>query len=60
MSLSESQFQQISFINAISTINGVKHVDYCTDKIINTILEKIEKKKKNLTIKPQHVIFLLL
>ena len=55
MSLSESQFQQVSFVNAISTTKGGKHVDYCTDKIVKAIMEKIEKKEKNLTIKPQHV-----
>ena len=55
MSLSESQFQQVSFVNAISTIKGGKHVDYCTDKIVKAIMEKIEKKQKNLNIKPQHV-----
>ena len=55
MSLSESQFQQVSFVNAISTSKGGKHVDYVTDKIVKAILEKIAKKEKNLTIKPQHV-----
>ena len=55
MSLSESQFQQVSYVNAISTSKGGKHVDYVTDKIVKAILEKIEKKEKNLSIKPQHV-----
>jgi len=55
MSLSESQFQQVSFVNAISTTKGGKHVDYCTEKIIKVIMEKIAKKDKNLNIKPQHI-----
>ena len=55
MSLSESQFQQVSFVNAISTSKGGKHVDYVTEKIVKAILEKIEKKEKKLSIKPQHV-----
>ena len=55
MSLSESQFQQVSFVNAINTSKGGKHVDYVTDKIVKAILEKIEKKDKKLNIKPQHV-----
>ena len=55
MSLSESQFQQVSFVNAISTTKGGKHVDYCVDKIIKVIMEKIAKKDKNLNIKPQHI-----
>jgi DNA topoisomerase-2 len=44
MSLSESQFQQVSFVNAISTTKGGKHVDYCVEKIIKVIMEKIAKK----------------
>jgi len=55
MSLSESQFQQVSFVNAISTTKGGKHVDYCVEKIIKVIQEKISKKEKNLNIKPQHI-----
>ncbi len=55
MSLSESQFQQVSFVNAISTTKGGKHVDYCVEKIIKVIMEKIAKKDKNLNIKPQHI-----
>jgi DNA topoisomerase-2 len=55
MSLSESQFQQVSFVNAISTTKGGKHVDYVTHKIIKVIMEKIAKKDKNLNIKPQHI-----
>ena len=55
MSLSESQFQQVSFVNAISTTKGGKHVDYCVEKIIKVIQEKIVKKDKNLNIKPQHI-----
>ena len=55
MSLSESQFQQVSFVNAISTTKGGKHVDYCVEKIIKVIMEKIAKKNKNLNIKPQHI-----
>ena len=55
MSLSESQFQQVSFVNAISTTKGGKHVDYCVEKIIKVIMEKIAKRNKNLNIKPQHI-----
>ena len=55
MSLSESQFQQVSYVNSISTSKGGTHVNYCTDKIVKVLLEKIAKKEKNLVIKPQHV-----
>ena len=55
MSLSESQFQQVSFVNGISTSKGGTHVIYATDKITNRILENINKKNKDLVIRPQHV-----
>ena len=55
MSLSESQFQQVSFVNSISTSKGGTHVNYVTDKIVQKILEVIQKKNKTLNIKPQHV-----
>ena len=46
MSLSESQFQQVSFVNAISTTKGGKHVDYCVEKIIKVIMEKNRQKRQ--------------
>ena len=55
MSLSESQFQQVSFVNSISTYKGGTHVNYVTDKIVKAILDKLEKKNKQFSIKPQHV-----
>ena len=55
MSLSESQFQQVSFVNSICTTKGGTHVNYACDKIINRILECINKKNKDLIIRPQHV-----
>ena len=51
MSLSESQFQQVSFVNSISTTKGGTHVNYACDKIINRILECINKKNKDLVIR---------
>ena len=46
MSLSESQFQQVSFVNSISTIKGGTHVNYACDKIINRTLNVLIKKIK--------------
>jgi DNA topoisomerase-2 len=54
-SLSESQFQQVSFVNSINTTKGGTHVTYVCDKIITKILEILQKKNKDLTIRPQHV-----
>ena len=46
MTLSESKFQQVSFVNSICTNKGGTHVNYACDKIINRILECINKKIK--------------
>ena len=34
MSLSESQFQQVSFVNPIPTYKDSTHANYVTDKIV--------------------------
>lgn len=54
-SLSESQFQQVSFVNSICTTKGGTHVNYVTEKIVKAIQEIVQKKGKNLTIRPQHI-----
>ena len=46
MSLSESQFQKVSFVNSISTTKGGTHVNYVCDKIINRTLNVLIKKIK--------------
>ncbi|KFK26022.1 hypothetical protein AALP_AA8G193400 [Arabis alpina] len=38
VSLSEGQFQQISFVNSIATIKGGTHVDYATSQITKYIV----------------------
>lgn len=38
VSLSEGQFQQVSFVNSIATIKGGTHVDYVTSQITNHIV----------------------
>lgn len=53
-SYSDDGFQQVSFVNGISTIRGGKHVDYITNQITKKLCEMITKKKK-VTVKPQHV-----
>jgi DNA topoisomerase-2 len=46
MSLSESHFQQVSFVNNISNTKGGTHVNYACDKIINRTLNVLIKKIK--------------
>ncbi|CAI9769727.1 unnamed protein product [Fraxinus pennsylvanica] len=55
VSLSEGQFQQVSFVNSISTIKGGTHVDYVTNQIANHLAEYVNKKKKNANLKSHSV-----
>ncbi|KAE8675459.1 Detected protein of confused Function [Hibiscus syriacus] len=52
VSFSEGQFQQISFVNGISTTKGGTHVDHVTDLISKYVMESINKKKRK---KKNHV-----
>lgn len=54
-SLSDGQFQQVSFVNSICTSKGGTHVNYITDQIVAKIKLALEKKNKKLVIKPHHI-----
>jgi DNA topoisomerase II len=54
----DTKFEQVSFVNGISTIKGGKHVDY----VVNNIVKKIQNivstkgiKRKKMDIKPAHI-----
>ena len=51
----EIGFEQVSFVNGISTIKGGKHVDYIANQIMTKLAEVINKKKKNANIKPSSI-----
>ncbi|KAF3788559.1 DNA topoisomerase 2 [Nymphaea thermarum] len=55
VSLSEGQFQQVSFVNSISTIKGGTHVEHVTSQITNHILSIVNKKNKNASMKAHTV-----
>lgn len=46
MTVSEGQFFQASFVNAICTSRGGTHVNVVTDQIAEKICEQIKKKNK--------------
>jgi DNA topoisomerase-2 len=50
-----SGFEQVSFVNGIWTIRGGKHVEYITNQITKKLIELIQKRKKDITIKPHSV-----
>jgi DNA topoisomerase II len=54
-SLSDGQFQQVSFVNSICTSKGGTHVAYISDQIVSKLHEKIIKKNKKLNIKPHQI-----
>ncbi|KAK7826207.1 dna topoisomerase 2 [Quercus suber] len=55
VSLSDGQFQQVSFVNSIATTKGGTHVDYITNQITNHIMNFVNKKNKNANIKAHNV-----
>ncbi|XP_059649125.1 DNA topoisomerase 2 [Cornus florida] len=55
VSLSEGQFQQVSFVNSIATIKGGTHVDYVTNQITSYIMNIVNKKNKNANLKAHAV-----
>lgn len=55
VSLSDGQFQQVSFVNAICTTRGGTHVDHITNQLVEKLAEAISKKKKKIQIKPHQI-----
>jgi len=49
------KFSQVSFVNGISTSEGGTHVDYITNQIVYSLKEQIEKKAKDITIRPAYI-----
>lgn len=50
--VSDGQFNQVSFVNSIATTRGGTHVNYITDQIVSKLIEAVKKKNKNAPIKP--------
>lgn len=54
--VSDSGFQQVSFVNSICTTRGGTHVNNVTDQIVTRLIAQVQKKSKNKsTIKPAKV-----
>ena len=49
------KFSQVSFVNGISTSDGGTHVDYIVNQIIYRLKDQIEKKNKDIVIKPSYI-----
>ena len=57
MTLSNSGFKQVSFVNSIATTKGGRHTDYIADQVVAKLIETVKKKNKkdSITIKPFQV-----
>lgn len=53
--VSDGQFQQVSFVNAICTTKGGQHVNYITDQLTAAIVKTANKGRKGVQVKPHHV-----
>ncbi len=55
VTLSDGQFEQVSFVNAICTTKGGQHVNFIADQITSHLVSCIKRKAKGHEIKPYHV-----
>lgn len=53
--VSDGSFQQVSFVNSIATTQGGTHINFIADKICNSLLAHLNKKKKGHALKANHV-----
>ena len=54
--VSDGSFQQVSFVNSISTTSGGTHVNYIADQICAKLAEAVKKKdKKAVMLKPNQI-----
>ncbi|KAJ3180736.1 DNA topoisomerase 2 [Geranomyces variabilis] len=52
-SLSDGEFQQVSFVNSVCTSKGGTHVDHVANQLVTNLIEAVKKKdKKSAPIKP--------
>lgn len=56
MTLSDTGFQQMSFVNSIATTKGGRHVDYIADMIVKKVMEVLKKKNKGGTAIKTHQV----
>ena len=55
VTMADSQFQQVSFVNGICTSKGGTHVNHVADQIIDKISIFISKKQKDMKLKPNQI-----
>jgi DNA topoisomerase-2 len=53
--LSDGQFNQVSFVNSIATTKGGTHVDHVAQQIITKLVEEVKKKNKAAAVKAHQI-----
>ncbi|KAK2606090.1 DNA topoisomerase 2 [Conoideocrella luteorostrata] len=53
--VSDGNFQQVSFVNSIATTSGGTHVNYIADQITGSLLKALDKRQKGHTLKQGHL-----
>ena len=49
------KFTQVSFVNGINTSDGGTHVDYIMNQIVTKLKDQVEKKHKDIVIRPAYI-----
>jgi len=55
MTMSDGQFNQVSFVNSIATTKGGTHVEHVVQQIISRLVEDVKKKNKAAAVKPHQI-----
>ena len=55
VSIAEGDPKHVSFVNAICTSKGGTHVNYLLDQLVESIQEHLQKKHKDLVVKPHQI-----
>ncbi|XP_071477194.1 DNA topoisomerase 2-beta-like [Diadema antillarum] len=54
--MSEKGFQQVSFVNSITTTKGGRHVDHVADQIVTVLMERVKERiAEGVDIKPYQI-----
>ena len=53
--VSDGTFQQVSFVNSISTTKGGTHVNYIADQIAQRLMAPVKKKNKGAEVKAHQI-----
>lgn len=53
--VSDGAFQQVSFVNSVSTVKGGTHVTYIADQLAKHLTTAVAKKNKAATLKPTQI-----